>query len=380
MEVYFDNSATTKPYREVIDEVVYGMENFYGNPSSLHALGIKAEKELTKARKIIGEEIKGTGEEIYFISGASEGNNLVFKGIARSGQHIITTKFEHQSILKTCEFLEKEGVSITYLNVDNEGKISLEELKNAITKNTVLVSIMFVNNEMGAIQDLEKIGNIIKENSTRAKFHVDAVQGYGKFKIDVKKMKIDILTTTGHKFHGPKGTGFIYIRKGININSLIHGGEQENSLRAGTQNIAGILGLKKAAEIVSKNIEINYKKVFELKKYMIEKISEIEDIRINSPLETTSPYILNISFNGVRAEVLLHYLEGEGIYVSTGSACTSKSSGVNGSYVIKALGLCEKEVNGAIRFSFSENNTKEEVDYTIDVLKKGLKFLRRVKK
>lgn len=378
MDIYFDNSATTKPYKEVIETVSYGMENYYGNPSSLHKLGIKSEKAINEVRDIIGKSINASKDEVYFISGASEGNNLIFKGMAKRNGHIITTKFEHQSILKTSEFLEKQGINITYLNVDENGQISLEELKEAITKDTVLISIMHVNNEMGAIQNLEGIGKVIKEKSSRAKFHVDAVQGYGKLKIDVKAMKIDMLTTTGHKFHGPKGTGFLYLRKGINLNSLIHGGSQENTLRAGTQNVAGILGLGKAVEIVNKNMESNYKKVLEIKEYMIEKLKRFNDIRINSPLESTSPYILNVSFSGVRAEVLLHVLEEKNIYVSTGSACTSKSSGVNGSYVIKALGLCDKEINGAIRFSFSEENTKEEVDFTIEVLEKGLKFLRRI--
>ncbi|MGL4850217.1 MAG: cysteine desulfurase family protein [Clostridium sp.] len=380
MEVYFDNSATTKAYDEVIEEVSIGMRENFGNPSSLHRLGIKAEKALNETREVIGKTLNASKEEIYFISGASEGNNLIFKGIAKKDQHIITTKFEHQSVLKTAEELEKNGVEVTYLEVDKDGKISIEELKKEIKKNTVLVSIMFVNNEMGAIQDLEQIGNTIKEISNRAKFHVDAVQGYGKFKVDVKKMKIDLLTMTGHKIHGPKGTGFLYMKKGMNMNSLIHGGSQEGSLRAGTQNVPSILGLKKAIEIVNSNMKENYEKVFKLKEYMIERLDEIEDIRINSPMDKTSPYILNVSFKGLRAEVLLHFLEENNIYVSTGSACTSKSSGVNGSYVIKALGLSNDEINGAIRFSFSEENTKEEVDYTIEKLKNGMKFLRRMKR
>ncbi|MGL5647893.1 MAG: cysteine desulfurase family protein [Clostridium sp.] len=380
MEVYFDNSATTRAYDEVIEEVSIGMKENFGNPSSLHKLGIKAEKALNETREVIGKTLNVSKDEIYFISGASEGNNLIFKGIAKSDQHIITTKFEHQSVLKTAEELEKNGVEITYLNLDKDGKISFEELRKEIKKNTVLVSIMFVNNEMGAIQDLEQIGSIIKETSSRAKFHVDAVQGYGKLKVDIKKMKIDLLTMTGHKIHGPKGTGFLYMKKGMNLNSLIHGGSQEGSLRAGTQNVPSILGLKKAIEIVYKNMDENYKKVYELKKYMIEKLEKISDIRINSPLEETSPYILNVSFKGVRAEVLLHFLEEKDIYVSTGSACTSKSSGVNGSYVIKALGLSNDEINGAIRFSFSEENLKEEVDYVIEALESGMKFLRRMKR
>ena len=380
MNVYFDNSATTKPYDEVIEAVSKGMKEYFGNPSSLHKIGMNCEKRLNEAREYFASTIKCNKEEIYFTSGGSEGNNLILKGLLKPGHHFITTAFEHHSIISTCKQLEEKGVKVTYLDVDSEGRISLEDLEEAITKDTVLVSIMQVNNEIGVIQDIEAIGKLIKERSSRAKFHVDAVQGYGKLPIDVNKSNVDFLTVASHKIHGPKGVGFIYIKKGIILNSLISGGSQEKGIRAGTENLPGIIGFEKAAQITFEEMESRYDKVLELKKYFVERLNEIKNIRINGEIDGFSPYILNVSFLGVRAEVLLHLLEEQNIYVATGSACTSKSSAAHGSYVIKALGLTNKEVESAIRFSFSYENTKEEVDYTINVLKKSLMFLRRVKR
>ena len=380
MNVYFDNSATTKPYDEVIEAVSKGMKEYFGNPSSLHKIGMNCEKRLNEAREYFASTIKCNKEEIYFTSGGSEGNNLILKGLLKPGHHFITTAFEHHSIISTCKQLEEKGVKVTYLDVDSEGRISLEDLEEAITKDTVLVSIMQVNNEIGVIQDIEAIGQLIKERSSRAKFHVDAVQGYGKLPIDVNKSNVDFLTVASHKIHGPKGVGFIYIKKGIILNSLISGGSQEKGIRAGTENLPGIIGFEKAAQMTFEEMESRYDKVLELKKYFLERLNEIKDIRVNGEIDGFSPYILNVSFLGVRAEVLLHLLEEQNIYVATGSACTSKSSAAHGSYVIKSLGLSNKEVESAIRFSFSYENTKEEVDYTIDVLKKSLMFLRRVKR
>lgn len=380
MNVYFDNSATTKPYDEVIEAVSKGMKEYFGNPSSLHKIGMNCEKRLNEAREYFASTIKCNKEEIYFTSGGSEGNNLILKGLLKPGHHFITTAFEHHSIISTCKQLEEKGVKVTYLDVDSEGRISLEDLEEAITKDTVLVSIMQVNNEIGVIQDIEAIGKLIKERSSRAKFHVDAVQGYGKLPIDVNKSNVDFLTVASHKIHGPKGVGFIYIKKGIILNSLISGGSQEKGIRAGTENLPGIIGFEKAAQMTFEEMESRYDKVLELKKYFVERLNEIKDIRINGEIDGFSPYILNVSFLGVRAEVLLHLLEEQNIYVATGAACTSKSSAAHGSYVIKSLGLSNKEVESAIRFSFSYENTKEEVDYTIDVLKKSLMFLRRVKR
>ncbi|EKQ53295.1 MULTISPECIES: cysteine desulfurase family protein [unclassified Clostridium] len=382
MEVYFDNSSTTKPFEEVIDEVAFGMKEFYGNPSSLHNLGLKSERKLKECREVLAKTINADESEIYFNSGGSEGNNLVLKGILKSGSHLITTPFEHASILNTIKKLEDKNVKITFLKINEDGKVDLNHLRESITKETVLVSIMHVNNEVGVIQDLNEISNIIKESSNRAKFHVDAVQSYGKFIIDVKKTNIDFLTVSAHKFHGPKGVGFIYIKKPNTIAPLIEGGSQEFGVRAGTQNIPGIMGMSLAAKIANNNLKANYEKVFEIKKKFIERLKCIDSIRINSNLsEDFSPYILNVSFKGVKGEVLLHFLEESEIYVSTGSACSSKErEKIGGSYVLKALGLSSDEISGGIRFSFSDDNNIEEVDYVIETLNEGLKFLRRIKK
>lgn len=382
MEVYFDNSSTTKTYDEVINEVAYGLREFYGNPSSLHNLGLKSEKKLRECRKAIADTINASENDIYFNGGGSEGNNLVLKGILKSGSHLITTPFEHASILNTIKSLEKNGVKVTTLKIDNKGRIDLEDLENSITKETVLVSIMHVNNEIGVIQDIEEISRIVRKASSRARIHIDAVQSYGKLPIDVEKMQIDYMTVSAHKFHGPKGCGFIYIRKPNTLMPLIEGGSQESGVRAGTQNIAGIMGMSLAAKTVCKNMKDNYKKVHEIKRIFLEKLKSIDNIKINSPDEEYfSPYILNVSFRGVRGEVLLHFLEESGIYVSTGSACSSKERArIGGSYVLKSLGLTGDEIGGGIRFSFSDDNKLEEVDYTIEALEKGLKFLRRIKR
>jgi cysteine desulfurase len=382
MEVYFDNSSTTKPLGEVIDEVSFGMKEFYGNPSSLHNLGLKSERKLKECREILAKTINASETEIHFNSGGSEGNNLILKGILKSGTHFITTPFEHASILNTIKKLGENNIKVTFLEINEDGRINLEHLKKSITKETVLVSVMHVNNEIGVIQDLNTIGKIIKESSNRTKFHVDAVQSYGKLPIDVKKMNIDFLAVSAHKFHGPKGVGFIYIKKPNTIVPLIEGGSQEFGIRAGTQNIPGIMGMSLASKLSHDKMKENFEKVFNIKKKFIDKLKNIENIKINSLLnEYFSPYILNVSFKGVRGEVLLHFLEEAGIYVSTGSACSSKErEKIGGSYVLKTLGLSQDEISGGIRFSFSDDNNENEVDYVIDILEKGLKFLRRIKK
>ena len=381
MFIYLDNAATTKPTREVIDSMSTAMEDFFGNPSSSHKLGLECQKQLSHSREEIAKTINASGEEIYFTSSASEANNFILKGLLKEGTHLITTSFEHSSSKNTAAFLESSKSIVTYLSVDSNGLINIDELKSSITKNTVLVSIIYVNNEVGSIQNLQEIGEAIKELSKRAKFHVDAVQGYGKLPIDVKRMKIDALTVSAHKIHGPRGVGFCYIAKGVNPIPLIHGGSQENGFRAGTENFPGIIGLATAAKNIIEKEQENYLKVKEIKEYMINRLNEIDDIKINSPSNISfSPYILNVSFIGVRAEVLLNFLDDENIFVSTGSACTSKSkSGFSGSYVLKAMNLAPKEIEGALRFSFSPNNTKEEIDITIETLKKGLTLLRRKK-
>lgn len=379
MSIYFDNAATTPPTEEVIESVVVGMKEYYGNPSSLHKLGLNAERMLLTSREELAKTINATSDEIFFTSGGSEGNNFILKGIGKSGNNIITTKFEHPSVLNALNELREQGIIVHELSLNENGEVDLEELKSFIDKNTVLVSIMHVNNEIGTIQPIEEIGKIIKDNSTRAKFHVDGVQSYGKIAIDVKKANIDYLTVSSHKFHGPKGVGFCYIRKGLRLKPLISGGGQESGFRSGTENLPGVMGMVVASKMAHASIKESYKKVWEIKEHFIEKLNGIENIKINSPLkENISPYILNVSFTGIRGEVLLHALEENGIFVSTGSACSSR--GGKESHVLKALGLDYKDIDGAIRFSFSRFNTIEEVDLSNEALKKSLLFLRRVRK
>ena len=375
MEIYFDNSSTTKPYKEVIDEVVNAMEEYFGNPSSLHRIGIKSEKKLVEAREFLGKSINASKDEIYFTSGGSESNNLIIKGLVKPGHHIITTIFEHHSVLMTYKELEKTGVKVTYLDVDKDGKISLDDLKEAICKDTVLVSIMHVNNEMGAIQDIKSIGEIIKERSSRARLHVDAVQSYGKLDIDVKKMNIDMLSVSAHKIHGPKGIGFMYIKENSKLKPIITGGGQESSVRSGTENVPGIYGLGKAVEIMNKDLDSKIEKIQSLKVLLKEEIlKNIEGVKVNSP-EDGVCHILNVSFENIRGEVLLHFLEQKNIYVSTGSACSSKKKG---SHVLNAIKLKPDEIEGAVRFSLSDFNKEEEILETVKVLKDSVNDLRTI--
>lgn len=384
MEIYLDNSATTKPYEEVIEAACNTMRNYYGNPSSAHSLGFKAEQKLREMRLNIAKSINASSEEIIFTSGGSESNNFLIKGFAKKSLNklttdIITTKIEHPSILNTFKSLEDSGVKATYIDVDESGRIDVKGLIDSITKDTQVVSVMHVNNEVGVVQDIELIGKLIKEKSSRVKFHVDAVQSYGKIPIDVQKANIDLLSTSAHKIHGPRGVGFAYIRKGLTPSSLISGGGQERNLRSGTENLAGIVGFEVASQIICKNQHENFIKVLEVKKYFIDQLSRVEDVIINSKLETYFiPYILSVTFIGVKGEVLLHSLEQKGIYVSTGSACSSKSH--KSSEILKALGRTPEQQGGTIRFSFSEYNTKDEIDYVIIELNKSLKFLRKMNK
>lgn len=378
--IYFDNSATTKPHKEVVDEVVLCMENYFGNPSSAHRLGIEAEKRMKTARENVAKLINAQANEIVFTSGGSESNNTAIKGIVRMGDHIISSKIEHPSVLKTLKELEEEGIEVTYLDVDNNGVINLEQLKNSIKNNTKLVTIMHVNNEIGSIQPIEKIIKIVKDTNKKTKIHVDAVQSAGKIKIDVKKLDVDLMSISSHKIHGPKGSGGLYIKKGINIKPLISGGGQENEIRSGTENLPMISGFGVASKIILDNIENKIKHVNNIKEHFVNRLSEIEDIRINSPIDDVHiGNILNVSFKGIKGEVLLHALEDYDIYVSTGSACSAKKSS-HKNYVLPAIGLDECYISGAIRFSFSYLNTIEEVDATIEALKSILKFLRRIKK
>lgn len=376
--IYFDNAATTIPYDEVIEEVSNVMKNYFGNPSSAHKLGLMAERKLNEYREIVGKTINATRDEIIFTSGGSESNNFLIRGFLKGKGHIITSNIEHPSILSLCKELELEGHRVTYLKVNHKGIIDLEEFKEALSKDTILVTLMYVNNEIGSIQPIKEVGNILKEH-TKVKFHVDAIQAYGKLKIDVKECNIDLMSCSGHKIHGPKGVGIAYMKKGLNPKPLIFGGSQEMGKRAGTENLASIGGFAKAANKINLNIKDNYEKVLKIKENFINGLRDIEGVKVNSEIsDFNSPYILNVCFKGLRGEVFLHMLEEKEIYVSTGSACSSKDKKY--SHVLKAIELSNDEIEGTIRFSFNEFNTENEVNEALEVIKTSLKFLRRVKR
>ncbi|KRQ87662.1 Cysteine desulfurase [Caloramator mitchellensis] len=378
--IYFDNSATTKPYKEVVDEVMDCLTNYFGNPSSAHRLGIEAEKKLSSARERVARIINAGPNEIFFTSGGTEANNTVIKGLLKKGDHVITTKIEHKSVIQAVKQLEEDGIEATYLSVDKDGIINLDELKNSIKDNTRLVTIMYVNNEIGSIQPVEDIIKIVREKSKKAKIHFDAVQALGKIKIDVKKLDADFLSLSAHKIHGPKGVGALYVKKDLKLKSLLTGGGQEKDLRSGTENVPGISGFGVACDFAYNNIEKNIEKVKEIKMHFIKRLSEIDDCIVNSPFDDKHiNNVLSVSFLGVRGEVLLHGLEDYKIYVSTGSACSAKKAG-HKNYVLPEIGLNEDAIEGTIRFSFSHMNEIQEVDKTIDALKNLLKFLRRFKR
>lgn len=379
-EVYLDNSATTPICQESLEEMAKVSLNIYGNPSSLHRLGIRAEKEKEKNRKIIADILKVKNKEIYFTSGGTESNNLAIKGIARrhikKGKHIITTSIEHPATLFACQALEKEGFHIDYLAVNKEGIISIEELQELIRDDTVLISIMHVNNEIGSIMPVEKIGKIIKSKNPATFFHVDAVQSFCKLPCPPKVWQVDLLSISSHKIHGPKGIGALYIKENTLIEPLFHGGGQEADLRPGTENTPAIAGFAKAAYKYHANRVENFEKMNKLKSLFLEKAKKIPGTKTNSS-GSTAPHILNLSFEGVKGEVLLHTLEQDGIFVSTGSACHSKRQDL--SHVLTALKLDKEDIEGALRFSFSPHNTKEEIDFTIEKLKTGVEELRKLK-
>lgn len=380
MEIYLDNCSTTRPREEVIDVMIDALKNDFGNPSSLHRLGLNSEKKIETSRQKIADFLKVSPEEIYFTSGATESNNLAIKSIlnkySRRGKHIITTSIEHPSVMNVVKNFQENGYSVTYLKIDSNGIISLDELANSIRQDTVLISIMQVNNEIGSIQPTWKVKNIIKEKKSEAILHVDGVQAFGKIPVHIKDWGIDAFSFSGHKIHGPKGIGGLYINKELKLNPVIYGGNQERGFRSGTENVPGIIGLGKAVEIMSNNFETEQNQVRNLKLYFIDRLKEIDKIRINSPYEYTSPYILNVSFEYVRGEILLHYLENKGIYVSTTSACSSK--GTKKSHVLVELGLTDLQIEGAVRFCLSHEITKEDIDYTIDVLKDSVEEIRQV--
>ena len=380
MEAYLDNSATTRCYEEVRDLVVKTMMEDYGNPSAMHLKGVEAEKYVKEAAKKIAATLKVQEKEIYFTSGGTEGDNWALLGTAmakqRQGKHIITTVFEHSAVSAPLAWLEEQGYEITRIPVDEEGNLSLEQLREAVRKDTILVSTMYVNNEMGAVVPVEEIGKIVKEKNPAALYHVDAIQAYGKYRIYPKRMGIDLLAVSGHKIHGPKGVGFLYISEKAKIRPLILGGGQQGGMRSGTDNVPGIAGLGAAAERIYRDLEANTEQMRKLKLYFAQELGKIENVKINGPKpEQGAPHILNVSFLGVRSEVLLHTLEEMGIYVSAGSACSSHKR--TGSSTMAALGLSPEQKESAVRVSFSEFTSKEELDYTLEALKKVLPMLRR---
>ena len=378
-KVYFDNAATTTLNGEVLNEMLPYLTDVYGNSSSLHSFGRDAMAGVDHARDQIASAINAKSTEIYFTSGGTEANNWAIRGMAYAnkskGKHIIVSAIEHHSIIETCKALEKEGFKVSYLPVDETGLVSVVNLLHELKPDTILVSVMMVNNEVGTIQHIKAIGNILKDANTL--FHCDAVQALGSCEINVEDMYIDALSMSSHKIHGPKGVGALYVKKGTPIQKLVYGGEQEFNKRGGTLNVAGIVGFGKAMELNIKNMAASNKKLKELSSYFIKKVEyEIDDIKINGNLRQRAPGIVNISFNFVDGESLLMLLDLEGVAVSTGSACSAGS--VEKSHVLKAMGLEMKDVSSAVRFSFSVDNTKEEIDYAVEVLVRAVDKLRGI--
>ncbi|MCI8630277.1 MAG: cysteine desulfurase [Firmicutes bacterium] len=379
--IYFDNAATTRASEQVAEKVTEMLCHNFGNPASVNKLGLQVEKEIKKTTEILSRGIHCKINEIYYTSGGTEGDNWAIFGTAegyqRQGKHLITTKIEHPAVKKPMETLEQKGYDITWLSVDKKGKIDLEELKQSIRKDTILVSIILINNETGVIQDVEKIGKIIKQQNENTLFHVDAVQAFGKYAIDVEKMNIDLLTMSAHKINGPKGVGMLYKRQGLKVKPYILGGGQQQGQRSGTENGAGVAGLGVAADICFQNMKKNQQTIFDVKRTLAEGIlNGIADVQINGDtLEQSSPYVLNVTFKGLRSEVLLHALESKDIFVSAGSACDSKKK--VGSPVLTAMGLPFNEIEGAVRFSFCQYNTVEEAQECVKQLKEIVPFLRK---
>lgn len=374
MLIYLDNSATTRQYDAVTQAMKEAMEDSFGNPSSLHSLGLKSEKLMRESRRTVAKTMGAAEGEIIFTSGGTESDNTALFGIAharkRDGKKIITSCVEHPAVLEACRALEQEGFTVEYIGVDDKCRLNMEQLAAAIDEETTLISIMTVNNETGTIMPVEEIAAM----KGRAVFHTDAVQGYGK--VDLTHTGADLISVSGHKIHGPKGMGALYVRKGVRLPAFIVGGGQEGHMRSGTENVPGIIGLGKAAELACSDIKGRTAKMRAARDYLLAGLLDgLSDIRVNSP-EDGAAGVLNLSFLGTRGEVLLHTLEQDGIFVSTGSACSSNKKGQ--SHVLKAMGLKDKEIEGAIRFSFSEFNTIEEMDYVIEKVKAAVTRFRRL--
>jgi cysteine desulfurase len=383
VECYLDNSATTKCYEEVKDLVVDAFIKDFGNPSSMHTKGLAAETYIKNAKKIISTNLKVNEKEVFFTSGGTESNNLAIIGSAmanmRAGKHIITSLIEHPSVLNTMRYLEEQGFRVTYLPVDSNGIIKLEELEKAICEETILVSIMYVNNEIGSVQPIDKITQIIKNKNSNTLLHVDAIQAFGKYKICPKKQGIDLISISGHKINGPKGIGVVYINEKVKIKPIIFGGGQQKGVRSGTENVPGIAGVGLAVQKSYENLNEKIEMLYCLKQYFVEEIEKIDGTTINGKFDRESaPHIVSVSFDDVRSEVLLHALEGKEIYVSAGSACASNKPAV--SQTLKAIGVKKELLNATIRFSFSSDTTKEELIYCLDGLREILPKLRIYKR
>ena len=383
MEAYFDNSATTKVFDCVKDIVVKTMIEDYGNAASKHTKGVKAEQYIKEARAIIAKTLKVQEKEIVFTSGGSESNNMALIGAAmanrRRGNHIISSNVEHSSVYNTLGVLQEQGFEITYLPVNHQGHIDLEQLKDSLRSETILVSVMYVNNEVGSVEPVEEISKVIKKTYPDILFHVDAIQAYGKYEIRPKRQGIDLLSVSGHKFHGPKGTGFLYINEKAKVKPLIYGGGQQKGMRSGTENVPGVAGMGAAAKEIYERHREKVDYLYGLKDYFMKRLEEIDGCVINSqPGRESAPQIVSVSFQGVRSEVLLHALEEREIYVSSGSACSSNHPGVSGT--LKGIGVKQELLDATLRFSFGMFNKSEEIDYAVQVLKELLPALRRYRR
>ncbi|MDO5390752.1 MAG: cysteine desulfurase family protein [Eubacteriales bacterium] len=380
MEAYLDNSATTRCYKEVADLVYKMMLEDYGNPSSMHQKGVEAETYVKEAKERIARTLKVNEKEILFTSGGTESNNLALIGGAmanrRVGNRIITTEIEHPAVSAPMQFLKEQGFDLVVLPVDGQGVVKMDALKEALTPDTILVSTMYVNNEIGAVEPVEEIGKLVHENCPKALYHVDAIQAFGKYRIFPKKAGIDLLSVSGHKIHGPKGVGFLYINEKVRIIPQILGGGQQNGMRSGTDNVPGIAGLGLAAKMSYENFEEKIAHMYELKQQLVEGLENIDGVIVNGmPVMEGAPHIVSASFLGVRSEVLLHTLEDRGIYVSAGSACSTHKRA--GSPTLTALGMKKAQMEATVRFSFEEENTKEQIDYCLQVLQEVLPMLKR---